>query len=370
MDLFFYGTLCHVPLLEIVLGRPAKEISMEPAQLQDHRVAQVISQSFPMILHQTGSTAFGLLVRDLSETDYAKLRYYEGGFDYTVRDMSVATEAGASASAWVFFPSAGRWTPGEPWHLDIWAAEWGAMTELAAIEVMAHHKRLGPEDVGRNLPAMRLRAAARLAARARPADGTRSVSDDVVLHRHHRGYLNFFSFDDVDVQYRQHDGSMGPVVNRGVLLTGRAAVVLPYDPVLDTVLLVEQFRVGAYMIDDPAPWIWEAVAGMVDPGETPEQAARREAIEEAGIHLAALEPAGEAFSSTGSSTEYVHLYVGITDLSDVPETGGLAEEGEDIRSQKFSFDELMHMLDSQQLRALPLVSLANWLARHRDRLRR
>ncbi|MFT5344206.1 MAG: ADP-ribose pyrophosphatase, partial [Paracoccaceae bacterium] len=75
------------------------------------------------------------------------------------------------------------------------------------------------------------------------------------------------------------------------------------------------------------------------------------------------------YSSPGSSTEFVYLYVGIADLGATQTHGGLSEEDEDIRSQVLSFDALMQALDSNQFHDLPLFSLALWLARHRDRLR-
>ena len=115
--------------------------------------------------------------------------------------------------------------------------------------------------------------------------------------------------------------------------------------------------------------MWEPVAGMVDPGESPEEAAHREAMEEAHLTLAALEPAGRAYSSSGSSTEFLHLFVGIAELTTTIEDGGVDTEGEDIRSRILAFSELMDMVDRHEIKDMPLLALANWLARHRQRLR-
>jgi len=123
------------------------------------------------------------------------------------------------------------------------------------------------------------------------------------------------------------------------------------------------------LIDDPEPWMWEPVAGMIDPGETPEQAAFRETQEEAQVALKQLEYAGGAYSSSGSSTEYVYLYVGLADLTRTISNGGLVSEGEDIRTQILSYPVFMERVDNHEYKDLPLLTLANWLARNRDRLR-
>jgi 8-oxo-dGTP pyrophosphatase MutT (NUDIX family) len=115
--------------------------------------------------------------------------------------------------------------------------------------------------------------------------------------------------------------------------------------------------------------MWEPVAGLIDPGETPEDTAYREAVEEAGVTLTALEPVAQVFSSSGSSGEFVHIFIGLTDLSRLSGGGGLDTEGEDIRSQVISFDALMEGIDRQTYQDMPLVTAALWLARHRDRLR-
>ena len=208
-----------------------------------------------------------------------------------------------------------------------------------------------------------------IAGRNRSPDPERDLSRDVIVTAHHHPYARFFSLQEIDVQVRQYDGGMSDVLNRAAVLVGEAAVVLPYDPVRDCVLLVEQFRAPVFMAGDPAPWIWEPVAGLLEPGEAAETAARREALEETGLTIGRLESAGEMYSSTGSSTEYLHLFVGFADLGgDITGTGG-TDEGEDIRSQVISYEALMQGVDGGRYKDMPLVTTALWLARHRDRLR-
>jgi len=164
---------------------------------------------------------------------------------------------------------------------------------------------------------------------------------------------------------------MSDEINRAVFLTGDAVVVLPYDPVRDRVLLIEQFRMGPHGRGDPQPWMLEAPAGRVDGDETPEAAGRREAVEETGIALGALLPAVHHYPSPGAAAEYLYTYVGIADLPDgaAGGAGGLASEAEDIRGHLVPFARLMEMVDSGEANAGPLVILAYWLARNRDRLR-
>ncbi len=351
------------------MGGPSSDISIAQADLQDHAVFAVQDQPFPMIASKPGGVAQGIVVRELSDTDMDRLAYYEGGFSYGLETHAVTTLDGDTVQAQVFFPEPGLWTAADPWSLDDWVDNWGALSLIAADEVMAYFGRVGADDISRSFPAIRTRAWARMAAMQRQTGDPRNTGRDVVVHRHARAYINYFAMEEIDLQHRRYDGTMGPVLRRSSQLQGSAVIVLPYDPVRDTVLLVEQFRAPVFLIDDPEPWMWEPVAGMIDPGETPEQAARRESLEEADITLTALENAGGAYSSSGSSTEFVHLFVGLAELTHTVDNGGLATEGEDIRSKILPFDAFMDLVDRHVFKDLPLLTLAHWLARHRERLR-
>ncbi|TMV62626.1 NUDIX domain-containing protein, partial [Thioclava sp. BHET1] len=146
--------------------------------------------------------------------------------------------------------------------------------------------------------------------------------------------------------------------------------VLPYDPRRDRVALIEQFRPGPYARGDAQPWKLEAIAGRVDPGETPEQTVLREAEEEAGLRLGQLWKVAGYYSSPGASAEYVTSFIGEADLPDgLARIGGLAEEEEDIRLHILSFDALMSLVESGEAEIAPLLISIGWLAANRARLR-
>ena len=149
-----------------------------------------------------------------------------------------------------------------------------------------------------------------------------------------------------------------------------AALVLPYDPMRDRVLLVEQARVGPKLRRDPNPWMFEPIAGIVDARETPLQAALREAREEAALEDITMLPAGEFYVSPGATTDYFYAYTGLCDLAvDKPYLGGLPEEREDLRLHPMTFDTAMALADSGEIATGPALYLLHWLLRHRDRLR-
>lgn len=159
-------------------------------------------------------------------------------------------------------------------------------------------------------------------------------------------------------------------MTREVFLAFDAALVLPYDPATDHVLLIEQLRFGPLWRGDPTPWMFEPIAGLVDAGEDPAETARREAIEETGLALGSLETIAKVYASPGYSTEYFHCYLSVTDLSSFhPSENGLRSEHEDIRSHVLPFDTAMGLVASGEINAGPLVMMLYWLAVNRERLR-
>jgi ADP-ribose pyrophosphatase len=198
----------------------------------------------------------------------------------------------------------------------------------------------------------------------------RTGPGDVQVLAKRRPYTGFFAVEEYDLRFRRFDGGMSDVVSRTAFVTGDAVTVLPYDAVRDRVLLIEQFRPAPFVRGDAECWSLEAIAGRVDAGETPEDAARREAVEEAGLALGDLLFVAGYYPSPGAVAEYLYSYVALTDLPDgIAGVFGLDGEAEDIRGHLVSFDALMGLVQSGEINNAPLVLTALWLARERGRLR-
>ncbi|MFG6083005.1 NUDIX domain-containing protein [Paracoccus litorisediminis] len=183
-------------------------------------------------------------------------------------------------------------------------------------------------------------------------------------------YADYFSVESHVLHQRRHRGDWSPDMRRAVFVSGDATVVLPWDPVRDRVMLIDQFRPGPVARGDAQPWLYETIAGRVDAGETPEQAALREGVEEAGLGISRLIPGPHNYPSPGAMAEFLYLYIGIADLPD--ETagfGGLEIEDEDIRSHVIPRADLTRMAMTGELRNGPLLTLALWLELNHARLR-
>lgn len=201
------------------------------------------------------------------------------------------------------------------------------------------------------------------------ADSTVLSSGDIeVLTRTvvHSGYLTMESYR---LRHRLFAGGWTPPVDREVCVRGAAAGLLPYDPVRDAVVLVEQFRMGPFVAGEP-PWMTEIVAGVVEPGETPEDVAKRECVEEAGCEVSALLPIAQYFPSPGGLSERVHLFCGQVDSRLSSPVGGLAHHHEDIRVRVLPWREARAgMARGAFTNAATLLAL-QWLALNRARVRR
>lgn len=368
---FFYGTLGHPPLLAAVLGRspdlrPARATGYEVRHACDPAGAEL---GYPLLV--PGPEGVEGFLAEVTAAEEEVLDWYEIGYRKAV--VSVVDANGTALEALAYLPEDRRWTPGRLWALAEWAAEKGDLATLAVAEVMALRGQVSSEAAIARYPMIRVRAASRLrASRTRPATLRRStVEGDVQVESLTTPYAKFFAVEDYRLRHRRFNGGMSASLDRAAFISGDATVVLPYDPVRDTVLLVEQFRPGPFARGDANPWSLETVAGRVDAGETPEEAARREAEEEAGVTLVRLIAAPAHYPSPGAKSEYLYCYIGLCDL---PETGaglgGLEAEGEDIRSHRIPFAQMMALIDSGEIENGPLIVIALWLARLREELRK
>ncbi len=192
--------------------------------------------------------------------------------------------------------------------------------------------------------------------------------DDVQILRREQCFSGFYRLDRLQLRHRQFNGDMGAELSRELFVRHDAVCVLPYDPLLDRVVLIEQFRVGALgKVDNP--WLIELVAGLIDKDEAPEEVARREAIEEAGLELRELWPVSQYFPSPGGSDERVYLYVGRCDSEGADGVFGLAEEGEDIRVHVWSLPEALRAVNDGRIDNAASIIALQWLALNREQVR-
>jgi len=181
-------------------------------------------------------------------------------------------------------------------------------------------------------------------------------------------YQGYFRIDRCRVRHRRFDGSWTPVIERELFERGHAAAVLPYDPVRDRVVLIEQFRVGA--IEAPgSPWLLELVAGIIEAGEEPAEVARREAREEAGVTITSVERICEYLVSPGGTSERTSLFIGRADLGAAGGVHGLAAEHEDIRVHPLDAAAAIACADAGRANNAAAQIALNWFARHHQRLR-
>lgn len=369
-EYFLFGTLCHPPLLQAVLG--CADVTARPASLPGHAVHWVRGANWPVMLPRAGSQTEGLLLAVDAE-GAARLDLYERAFGYSPARVVVQQRAGGETAALAYMPPPGS-TPGAPWSLADWVGRWGAVCVATVPEVM----RLAasgatPEAMWARYPMLLARSASRLRAQHDPAPARlrrKPGPDDVATLALDVPYENFFAVEEAGLRFRRFDGRMSQPVLRASFIMGDAVTVLPYDPRRDTVLLVEQFRAGPHARGDTNPWSLEPVAGRIDAGESPEAAARRETLEEARLELHALEPVAGYYPSPGAVTEYLYSYVALADLTlDAATLAGLEGEDEDIRSHVLPFAALMELVESGEAQNGPLILSALWLARNRERLR-
>lgn len=181
-------------------------------------------------------------------------------------------------------------------------------------------------------------------------------------------YDGFFRMACYQLRYRLFNGGWSQVVKRELLERPSAVGILMYDPILDHVVLIEQFRPGS-LSNPESPWLIEIVAGVLTPAENPREVVVREANEEAGCEVLDLYPICEYFVSPGGSNEYFWLFCGRIDASDTGGIHGLQDENEDIRTFTLSVDEALMMLQEGKIKTSPAIISLQWLQLNREWLK-
>jgi ADP-ribose pyrophosphatase len=181
-------------------------------------------------------------------------------------------------------------------------------------------------------------------------------------------YQGFFRLVRNHIRHLKFDNTWTVEFTREILERPSAVGVLPYDPILDQVVLIEQFRAGA-TTNPQSPWLTEVIAGIYQHTDVPAKVIIEEAREEAGMELLDLYPIYEYFVSPGGSDEHFILYCGRVDASSAGGVFGLAEEHEDIRAFALPLDEAIELLREGKIQTAPAIIALQWLQLNREWLR-
>ena len=194
------------------------------------------------------------------------------------------------------------------------------------------------------------------------------AKNDVEIIARETLYSGFFSMDLYRFRHRLFNGEMSGEIRREIFERGHAAVLLPFDPVRDEVVLVEQIRIAAYDVSE-SPWLLEMVAGMIEEGETVEDVARREALEEAGLVVGRTKPVLSYLASPGGTSERLSIMVGEVDATTAEGIHGLAYENEDIRVHVVSREQAYQWVEEGKIDNAASVIALQWLQLHYQTLR-
>jgi len=189
------------------------------------------------------------------------------------------------------------------------------------------------------------------------------------LVRKETAFQGYFKVVRYFFRHSLHNGGMSDVISREVFERGQAGAALLYDPGRDEVVLIRQFRAGAYAAAHH-PFTWELVAGVIEEGETAEDMIRREIREEAGLTVGDVLPIQNIMLTPGACSEACQLFVGRVDTAKAGGVFGLASEGEDILVKVLPFAEAYAMVERNEIdNAVGVIGL-QWLSLHREELRK
>jgi len=198
-------------------------------------------------------------------------------------------------------------------------------------------------------------------------------ADNLIVESEQTVWNGRYKLDVIKFRQLRFDGTWSATRTWELWRRGAAAALLPYDPVADAVVLVDQYRLPAHAAGfDPV--MTEVPAGLCEPGESPEATILREAQEEAGLHVRTLLKIGDFLLSPGATDEHVALFAGHvdvppTDAAGIAGHGGLADENEDIRVRVFPAPSMIEAaLEGRMANATTAIALL-WLAAKRDMLR-
>ncbi len=178
-------------------------------------------------------------------------------------------------------------------------------------------------------------------------------------------FQGFFRLERYRLRHRLFSGKWSQPVVREILERGHAAAVLPYDPLRNEVILIEQFRIGAMSVPD-GPWLMEIVAGIIEENESAVDVVKREGMEEANCDITDLIPLYDYLVSPGGTTERIALFCGKVDAAHAGGIYGVLEEGEDIKVHVVTLETALSLLKTGKIISASAIIAIQWLALNRE----
>tara|TARA_A100001015_G_C14787000_1_gene631507 strand:- start:311 stop:892 length:582 start_codon:yes stop_codon:yes gene_type:complete len=170
-------------------------------------------------------------------------------------------------------------------------------------------------------------------------------------------YDGFFKMNEISLKYKKYDGSWSNEIKRELFGGAQVSAVLPFDPIKKKIVLIQQFRPGT-ISKNTNNYLNEIVAGIIDPGESPEIAAKRECLEETGYKIKKLTPIQGYFPAPGSSESFYHLFLGEVDSKNGKKIMGLDNENEDILVESFKVNQVKKMMqEGKFINGLTLIAI-------------
>lgn len=173
-------------------------------------------------------------------------------------------------------------------------------------------------------------------------------------------FEDFFNVEELIFSYERFNGQMSEQVRRLNFERGDSVAVILMNRDSQQVILTNQFRISTHK-KGPG-WITEAIAGTLESNEDPDEAIRREILEETGYEANDVTHIGTFYLSPGSSSERIILYYSEVSSTDrVDKGGGLAEEGEDIAVVELALSEIWSVVADGQIADAKTVIGLMWL---------
>lgn len=193
--------------------------------------------------------------------------------------------------------------------------------------------------------------------------------NDVKIIKQVTAYQGHFRVEKFTIQYRLFEGGWSKPIEREVFERGASAAVLLFDPTLDQVVLLEQFRIGA-LREENTPWLIEIVAGTIDnEHESPMTVIEREAFEETGMILLDLHPITNIWVSPGACSERTSIFCAKVDASQAGGIHGLIDEGENIRVLTMACKDAFELVTNGRITHAASIIALQWLQLNHDTLR-